>query len=223
MTSSMTRVCIKCNEEKLKTRDFFYYSRKSLNQLRTICIECDKGVSSVSAVCLENSCENFSYARGLCKKCYQIHKRNNTLDNFPIKNFPLREICSVENCNRKHIAVGLCSTHYRRLRTDGYIDPKKPIKDRNPGITTSFNKSNGYMYVRYENKSYLEHRKIYEDFLGRKLNSNENIHHINGDRTDNRLENLELWNTSQPAGQRIEDKVQWAVELLTIYSPEKLI
>jgi len=79
------------------------------------------------------------------------------------------------------------------------------------------------MYVRYENKSYLEHRKIYEDFLGRKLNSNENIHHINGDRTDNRLENLELWNTSQPAGQRIEDKVQWAVELLTIYSPEKLI
>lgn len=45
----------------------------------------------------------------------------------------------------------------------------------------------------------------------------ENVHHINGDKLDNRIENLELWSTSQPCGQRIEDKIQWAKQILNQY------
>jgi hypothetical protein len=37
-----------------------------------------------------------------------------------------------------------------------------------------------------------EHRKVMENFLGRKLKRNESIHHINGIRSDNNLENLLL-------------------------------
>lgn len=38
----------------------------------------------------------------------------------------------------------------------------------------------------------LEHRSIMEKYIGRKLHTNEVIHHINGNKLDNRLENLQL-------------------------------
>lgn len=69
----------------------------------------------------------------------------------------------------------------------------------------------------------LEHVKVMSEMIGRPLVAGENVHHKNGVRDDNRPENLELWNKSQPAGQRPTDKVAWAVEILELYAPEKLL
>ena len=67
-------------------------------------------------------------------------------------------------------------------------------------------------------KNYIaEHRFVMEQKLERYLFPNENVHHINGVKTDNRPENLELWVKSQPAGQRPEDLVKWAKEILKLY------
>lgn len=56
-----------------------------------------------------------------------------------------------------------------------------------------------------------------QQMLGRSLESHETVHHKNGLRGDNRPENLELWSTFQPRGQRVEDKVKYAREILALY------
>ncbi len=67
----------------------------------------------------------------------------------------------------------------------------------------------GYRIVTIRGHQIPEHRIVMEGVLGRPLMPYETVHHRNGQRADNRRENLELWDSRNPKGQRVPEKLAW--------------
>jgi hypothetical protein len=65
-----------------------------------------------------------------------------------------------------------------------------------------------------KSRGILQHRYVMEQHLKRPLFDYETVHHVNGVRDDNRLENLEVWIVRPHKGQRVQDTVDWAVKFL---------
>ncbi len=94
------------------------------------------------------------------------------------------------------------------LRKDGYVSIQRKELINHPNATRG-----GRM---------MEHIYIMTQHLGRPLNKNETVHHKNGIRNDNRIENLELWTMNQIPGQRVDDTIKWAIQFLESHGFEIL-
>lgn len=158
--------------------------------------------------------DGFAKGQMTCRDCRREHynRRCNMskgktckVCGVPVANTNVAGRCM--DCHKAHIQEMRVFTPSRRyVNHDGYVV-----------LTSQWDSPN-----HTRRGHILEHVKVMADALGRPLIPGENVHHINGVRDDNRPENLELWSTSQPSGQRVEDKIVWAKELLALYQPDAL-
>ena len=71
----------------------------------------------------------------------------------------------------------------------------------------------GYIQEKRDGQWHMQHRLVMEQVLGRPLLPTERVHHKNGNRQDNRPENLELWtgvgaSKKDPHGVRVVERVR---------------
>jgi hypothetical protein len=165
-------------------------------------------------------CDEPSHAKGLCNKHYMQSYRFGAPDDdrwaryrtgdlhHGNRKYPKGAPCTVEGCGRPIQARDLCITHYGRLKYKGDVQVDVPIRE---GARGWYVNNQGYRQRHFTSGKQLEHRWVMEQLLGRYLWPFESVHHKNGVRDDNRIENLELWVKPQPNGQRVVDLVAWVV------------
>ena len=135
-------------------------------------------------------------------KCFVCNKEHPKLNIYVKKS--KRNYCSY-SCRSEDYKVNQLGENNKSWKGGKHTDKKGYVLLYKPD------------HPHHVNDYVLEHRLIMEKKIGRYLTKEETVHHKNGIKSDNRIENLELWSSRHPKGQRVEDLVEWAKEILKLY------
>jgi len=159
------------------------------------------------AECSVDGCNKPSLARTFCKMHYRRFME--TGDTGPAGSTRIMDhpdTCTLPGCDRPYVTMGYCYRHYERMHKKGDPGPVGSL------LGGGYLSQEGYRIISVDGVKIKEHRHVVEQELGRQLEPFENVHHKNGDKADNRLENLELWCVHQPKGQRVADLVSFVAD-----------
>lgn len=150
--------------------------------------ECQRQTCSVCGVRFTPATNRVRYCSDRCK--YGEASCETCGKSFTPGRGDRKRFCSNQCAYTSGLAVG-----FKRYTAEGYVEMKVP--EGTPGAGRRGKFSAGWM---------LEHRFVIQQTLNRPLARHEQVHHINGVKDDNRLENLELWKLkSQVPGVRAAD------------------
>lgn len=174
-------------------------------------------------MCSVSGCAKQMARKGLCTSHFYRFTHGIPLD------APWRHerptICIADGCDRKAGTLSLCTLHYQRKKSGKpFSDPAHGTIERSPG-------SDGYINLRVPlgtpgswrrspNASYsymLEHRYVMQEFIGRPLATAETVHHRDGNRSNNAIENLELRTGAHGKGITVFDGAEVHIDFLLQY------
>lgn len=186
-------------------------------------------------LCSIDGCSRPHVAKGYCNPHYIRWKASGDPGPAEVQEKMARpDECTFDDCSKEVQARGLCKGHYMQQYEGREMATLRPKAPQGSGWVND----GGYHCITVNGRTWLKHRleadRVLREHHGRELQAHEEVHHVNGDKSQNwsdgpfvitetgrmRSGNLECWSKSQPPGQEIGPKWDWALDIVTLYADE---